>query len=150
MHCKSCNKPKEHEAFYASNKSECKECVRARVTANRLANIERVRAYDALRAAMPHRVAARKEYQKTTAGRVAHQKALKASAAKYPERTAARIKFRNAVRDGKVKPWPVCAVHTCSGKPEGHHADYSAPLAVTWLCTAHHRAAHALSRSVDQ
>lgn len=149
MHCKHCNTTKTADDFYAANKTRCKACVRAAAAANRTANLERVRAYDRLRGAQPHRVAARKEYQQTQQGRDMHQRALAASNERYPERNAARIKLGNAIRDGKVKPWPVCAVHTCAGKPEGHHADYSAPLLVTWLCNAHHRAAHALTRHID-
>ena len=149
MHCKQCNTTKPADAFYASNKARCKACVCESVSAHRAANLERVRSYDRMRGAQPHRVAARKEYQQTLDGRQAHQRALKASAKRYPDRAEARIKLGNAVRDGKVKPWPVCAVHTCSGKPEGHHADYGAPLLVTWLCNAHHRAAHALTKHTD-
>ena len=149
MHCKHCNTTKAPDAFYAGNKTRCKECVCSAVKANRAANLDRVRAYDRLRGSQPHRVAARKEYQQTPQGRDAHKRARDASDGRHPGRRAARIKLGNAIRDGKVKPWPVCAVHTCSGKPEGHHADYSAPLLVTWLCNAHHQAAHALTRNID-
>jgi hypothetical protein len=129
--------------------NKCIACTKADVTAHRVANIERVRAYDRSRSSMPHRMAARKDYQQTPEGRAAHQRALKASALKYPERAKARIKFRNAVRDGKVAVWPICAVPDCQGHPEGHHPDYSAPLAVVWLCNAHHREAHKASEELE-
>lgn len=87
-----------HKAMADGRLNKCKECTRRDVTTHRIANIERVRAYDAMRASMPHRVAARKEYQKTPEGRAAHQRGLKASAKRYPERTAARIKLGNAAR----------------------------------------------------
>jgi hypothetical protein len=35
-------------------------------------------------------------------------------------------------------------------KPEAHHPDYSAPLDVVWLCSAHHKQAHALINAVNQ
>lgn len=50
--------------------------------------------------------------------------------------------LRNAVRDGRVTKWPVCAVPECSEKPEAHHADYDNPLGVTWLCKQHHKECH--------
>jgi hypothetical protein len=30
----------------------------------------------------------------------------------------------------------------CGGPSEAHHADYSQPLVVSWLCKAHHRELH--------
>jgi hypothetical protein len=147
MLCKTCMQHKEASAFYVSNQSRCKECVKQAVTAHRNANIERVRAYDKLRASMPHRVSARKEYAQTPEGRLAHQRALKASATRHPEHRKARIKFGNAVRDGRVIPWPVCALPDCDGKPQGHHPDYSRPLDVVWLCEEHHRQAHAIAKA---
>jgi len=57
-----------------------------------------------------------------------------------------RIKPRKA---GSITPWPVCALPECANKPEAHHPDYSAPLDVVWLCSAHHKQAHALCRKVS-
>lgn len=76
-------------------------------------------------------------------GRIAHAKTL----AKNPDRQSARIALGNAVRDGKIIPWPVCAMPDCNAKPEAHHPDYSQPLSVVWLCRTHHRKAHYLSRN---
>lgn len=46
----------------------------------------------------------------------------------------------NAKRSGRLKPQP-CAV--CGNeKVEMHHADYSKPLEVTWLCRKHHGEVH--------
>lgn len=190
MHCKQCNTTKAATDFYASNKSRCKECIKASSLAYRLANLDRIRAYDRMRGAMPHRVAARAEYAQTEAGKSAHKDARaryearsqKASEAKQryaasergkakkqewlrseagklsarkntvsqrglrPERSKARVALGNAVRDGRVIPWPVCAVPDCCGKPHGHHPDYSRPLDVVWLCDSHHKEAHALAR----
>jgi hypothetical protein len=98
---------------------------------------------------MPHRIAARKEYAKTPEGRIAHARALKVQRAKFPERAKARNRLSNAIRDGKVIPWPVCAVPGCAGEPEGHHPDYSRPLDVVWLCNKHHREAHAASQEME-
>lgn len=56
--------------------------------------------------------------------------------AKYPEKTIARDIYRKAVMSGKLLRMP-CEV--CGNvKSEGHHADYSKPLEVIWLCRQHH------------
>ena len=128
--------------------NKCISCTKADVRAHRIVNLERVRAYDKSRASAPHRIAARKSYAQTPEGRLAHQRALRASSLRYPEREHARITLNNAVRDGRIVPWPVCAIPECDGKPEAHHPDYSAPLAVTWLCNLHHRAAHKLTEEL--
>lgn len=139
----------KHARMADGRLNKCIECTKADVTRHRQENLERFRAYDRLRGSMPHRVAARKEYQRTPEGRAAHQRALKASALRYPERQKARHALGNAVRDGKVTPWPACAVPECSQKPEAHHPDYSAPLDVVWLCNEHHRAAHEASKELE-
>lgn len=176
MHCKQCNTTKCAGDFYAGNRSRCKECIKSSVRANRLEKIDHYRAFDRARASQPHRVAARAEYAQTPAGVAAHQRArskyastdaareakraylqsehgkaqraktMRIQAERYPDRHKARTAFGNAVRDGKVIPWPVCAVPECCGKPQGHHPDYSRPLDVVWLCDAHHKEAHALVR----
>ena len=146
MHCKQCQMEKDATAFYASNKNRCKECIKASVRANRLDKIDYYRAFDRARSSQPHRVAARKEYQRTPAFAESHEAAVKRWEARHPERKKASTAVHNAIRDGKLIPWPVCAVPECCGKPQGHHPDYSRPLDVVWLCDAHHKAAHALIR----
>lgn len=144
MICRTCNTDKAAGAFYASNKTRCKECVCASVAAHRQANLERVRAYDRLRGAMPHRVTARAEYRKTAAYAESHEAAALRWSAKHPERKRASVTVGNAVRDGRLMPWPICAVPECVSKPQGHHPDYDRPLDVVWLCPPHHKQAHAL------
>lgn len=139
----------KHSRMGDGHLNKCKNCTKSDAAQHRTANLEHIRAYDRLRGSAPHRVAARKEYSKTPEGRRAHQRALKASRVKFHERAMARNALNNAVRDGKVTPWPVCAVPECSDKPEAHHPDYSAPLAVVWLCNPHHRAAHAATEELE-
>ena len=146
MLCKTCLTDKPTDGFYKGQKSKCKDCTKAAVKANRLANLEHYRAFDKARASMPHRVAARAAYRTTTAYAESHKAAGKRWAAKHPERRRANTMLDNAVRDGRVIPWPVCAVPECCGKPEGHHPDYSRPLDVVWLCDKHHKEAHAIAR----
>lgn len=146
MHCKQCNTSKGAEDFYASNQTRCKDCIKERVRAHRQANLEKVRAYDRMRGAAPHRVAARIAYQQTSQGKQAMARARLSYKLRKPERRAAHVALGNAVRDGRVIPWPVCAVPDCCGRPQGHHPDYSRPLDVVWLCDKHHKEAHALVR----
>lgn len=55
---------------------------------------------------------------------------------------SARRKLRDAVKTGAIVK---TACFTCGElKVEAHHADYSMPLSVIWLCKQHHMAAHAL------
>lgn len=126
-----------------SNKTKCKDCVKDAVNAHRQANLERVRSYDRMRGSMPHRVAARKEYQATPAFAESHQAAALRWAAKHPERRKASNLVSNALRDGKLEKLPclVCGHE----KVEGHHPDYSRPLDVVWLCNPHHREVHEIA-----
>ena len=126
--CRTCKTYKSEGEFYASLRSVCKACVRLRVAAHRAANIERIRAYDRGRGfrGAPTLSA---DYK-----------------AKYPQRRNAQVALNNALRDGRVVPWPVCAVPTCQCAPEAHHPDYGAQLDVVWLCPPHHKQAHALAR----
>lgn len=144
MLCKHCNTEKPADGFYASAKSKCKDCIKAAVTAHRQANLERVRAYDRMRGSMPHRVAARLDYQQTNAFAQSHSAAALRWAAKHPDRRRANIAVSNAVRSGVLIPWPVCAVPICDCKPQAHHPDYDRQLDVVWLCQAHHKQTHAL------
>jgi len=146
-----CDKPLEQ--FYRNammrdgHLNKCKECAKLDDAAYRGAHAEQVRAYDRKRRTLPHRVALKREYAQTPEGRACHARAMEASALRYPERNAARTTFHNAVRDGKVIPWPICAVPDCHKSPQGHHPDYSRPLDVVWLCYGHHLAAHEASKA---
>lgn len=66
--CPKCNTEKAATDFYANDRT-CKECRKAMVRANRLANVEYYRAYDRSRANRPDRVEARENYAKTGRGR---------------------------------------------------------------------------------
>ena len=52
-------------------------------------------------------------------------------------------KLNQAIRTGSVVRWPVCALPECdSTRVQAHHADYSRPLDVIWLCQPHHKQIH--------
>lgn len=143
MLCNFCSVIKTDFDFYSSNKTKCKACIRAAVIKNRNDKIEYYRSYDNMRASQPHRVAARKDYSLTNAGKASHKKALLHSKTKFPDKAVARYAVSNAVRDGRLEKFP-CLV--CGDpKSEGHHPDYSRHLDVVWLCNKHHRKAHAVT-----
>jgi hypothetical protein len=112
----------KHSAMEDGHLGKCKNCARQDATAYRAARIEHWRAYDRARGNR----------------QIGYQ-----YGAKQPERRAAQVALGNAVRDGKVTPLP-CLI--CGEKAEAHHPDYSAPLDVIWLCPAHHKQAHAMTR----
>lgn len=139
--CFKCGVEKERSEFYAHPEmkdgllGKCKECCRADSRAHGTD-----KEYDRNRAMLPHRVAARKAHAQTEQGKQSHAKALRKSAAKYPEKREATVALNNALRDGRIikKPCEMCG----NVKSQGHHADYSKPLEVRWLCSTHHRQVH--------
>jgi hypothetical protein len=143
--CFKCLQLKPLEAFYRhaamrdGRLNKCVECTKADVRENRLAKIEHYRQFDRLRSNLPHRIAARAAYRKTDAFRLSHAIATKRWDVANAIRKAAQTAVSNAVRDGKVTPLP-CFV--CGAKGQAHHPDYSAPLAVAWLCPRHHAQTH--------
>lgn len=128
-HCKACDQVKPREGFYLHPKmadgrlNHCAECVRDRVRKHRLANLDRIRAYDRARGS------------RSKPGYTAEYRA------KHPHRRAAQVALGNAVRAGDIAPQP-CLI--CGEHAEAHHPDYSRPLDVIWLCPAHHKQAHAM------
>lgn len=139
MLCKDCLLEKPLEAFYLSNKSRCKECIKEAVRANRLAKLEYYRSYDRARTSNPERVAARAAYAQSIEGRLSHAAAAKRWQVSNAIRRKANMIVGNAIKRGKLIPEP-CFI--CGKKAHAHHADYSRPLSVTWLCPEHHKAAH--------
>lgn len=135
--CFKCGETKPLSEFYAhsgmadGHLGKCKACTRIDVRTTRASRPEYYRAYDSMRAQLPHRKAQNRTV--TAAWRTQH-----------PERRAAQVALNNAVRDGRVIPWPACAVAECDKRPVAHHPDYDRPLDVVWLCQTHHKQAHAI------
>jgi len=68
------------------------------------------------------------------------------AAALSPEARAkanARSYLHCYLKRGIIKKGP-CAVAGCTDETNGHHFDYSRPLAVIWLCKRHHEDVHAI------
>lgn len=144
--CKTCNTDKPLSSFYVhkamadGHLNICKDCTKARVSKHRMLNIDYIKQYDKKRAMIPKRVNARKEYEKTEAGKKAKIKALQNYKEKHTERYYAQKALGNAIRDGKITKM---ACFICGNEQvQGHHPDYSRPLDVIWLCVKHHNEIH--------
>lgn len=150
--CKRCNTPKLLDEFYKHPRSKdgldskCKECAKKASNVNRLTNIDRVREYDRNR---PNRIE-RLAQQKIRNQEEKTKSISRAAKAKYAQNNAHKRKahyaLNNAVRDGRVIPWPICLMPDCNNKPEAHHVHYDLPLDVVWLCDSHHKQVHKETR----
>jgi hypothetical protein len=118
-----------HAAMADGHLNKCKGCTKRDVGSYRTDNIERLRAYDRRRGKTPARIAK-------------NRRITSRWMARHPERRRAQVAVNNAVRDGRLVPWPICALPTCDRIPEAHHPDYHQPLDVVWLCPPHHKQAH--------
>jgi len=129
--CTKCGDGKPLTDFYKHPSSvdgrdtKCKECVKAAMTRNRNANIERIRVYDRARGARqaPEYLA---EYR-----------------ARKPNVYAAQSAVSSGLRDGKITKPVLCQYCGTYDKLHGHHRDYSRPLDVQWLCVPCHKQWHA-------
>jgi hypothetical protein len=141
--CKVCGIKKQENDFYP-NDSTCKEDRKAKVRANRAANIDYYREYDKQRfKSNPERRKAVYDYQKTPKGK----EVSKAAKIRWEKRNSikkgAKTIVGNAVRDGRLFKPDNC--EECGSKPKrlhGHHNDYAFALQVRWLCPGCHNKWH--------
>lgn len=124
--CKTCEAEKREADFYASNRSTCKDCVKARVRHRARIN-PMVQKYDQERS----KTAQRKEQARRIAQRWRKEN---------PDAYRAQTAVGNAVRDGKLKKEP--CMFCGSEHVHAHHRDYAKPLDVLWLCPKCHRRLH--------
>lgn len=146
MLCKVCG-VKEPTLFYSSMPSYCKEHWRERVRANRAEKVHYYRSFDRMRASMPHRVAARKEYAATEAGKAAARAAKRKWAELNAHKTKAATIINNAIKRGKLEKQP-CFI--CGAEAEAHHPSYALPWDVVWLCSQHHAQVHKEARQYER
>lgn len=133
----------KHSAMKDGHLNKCKSCTKDGANKHRQENLERMRSYDRMRGSMPHRVAARTEYQKTQAFAQIHRAAAARWASSHPQRRNAQVMVGNALRSGVLTKQPCFC---CGEKAEAHHPDYDRPLDVVWLCTTHHNEVHAMAK----
>lgn len=124
MQCRKCG-PLGDDMFYVSNRTKCKECIKAAVHQRRIDFPERISAYEVRRMATPKRRRQMADHQ------TRHRK-------ENPDKYRARSAVGAAVRDGRLIPQP-CAFCGRSDKVQAHHHDYSRPLDVEWACFKCHR-----------
>jgi hypothetical protein len=129
--CFKCGQSQPLENFYRhpqmadGHLGKCKGCAREDVKDNYQNRRPQYAEYYKSRDASQ----SRKDWRKT-----------RSRSAEAQSRVAARWAVANAVRDGRIEQLP-CRV--CGDvNSEAHHADYSKPLVVDWLCFAHHREMH--------
>lgn len=146
--CTKCGVTSELASFYKKG-AVCRKCTIAKSAAWRMKNKALLNERQRERYASDAEYRAKLlESAKTPSARKAHTEANRRWREANREKFRAHWRLDKAVKAGKLIPWPVCAVPECCGKPEAHHADYSRPLDVVWLCPAHHKGAHLAAETV--
>ena len=133
--CTACGKAKDESEFYKSF-SRCKDCVSVYQ-----------KAYRAKRNASKPA-----DWKQKTKDKKAYQQAWLSAHPGYgtqakrewwqknKDKLKVRWAYRDALKSGKLVKMP-CFV--CGElEVDGHHASYSLPLGVTWLCKEHHKQLH--------
>jgi hypothetical protein len=151
--CTSCGIEKDLEDFYRHDMmkdghlNKCKDCVKSRVKSHRAANIEKIREYDRLRGRTEERKLKNKQRHDKMIHEVEYKNRIRAAKGKYVkkyrDRTNARRRLAYALYIGKVKRPDNC--EKCGEAIQhlhAHHADYSKPLEVIWLCPKCHGFIH--------
>lgn len=131
--CTKCKQEKTQASFYENHRLKsgltpaCKECTKSQVTANRLANLERIREYDRRRAKNPNRI--KNAVEQTRKWR-----------AEDSRRNKAHLAVARAIRNGFIEKQ---ACSRCGSENSyAHHESYDHPLEVVWLCQPCHKARH--------
>lgn len=132
--CKYCGQIKASDLFY--NTVTCKPCWDDRAR-------QRSEKYRASAYGKQKTKERRVKFLSVASGREYIREGVKRWRQQYPLARNAQAAVERAIKQGSLKPWPVCADPSCScEKVEAHHPDYSSPLDVVWLCRQHHKDAH--------
>lgn len=139
--CFGCGEVQELDGFYPHPRmadghlNKCKECIKADVA-------ERLRKKVATPEGLESERARGREKYHRLYGMGPNWKSPVATTA---QKKLAGSRLQHAIRNGRVLKGTRC--EDCGRKHprlHGHHEDYSAPLAVTWLCPICHRKRHAI------
>ena len=128
--CFKCGEEKPIAEFYKHSQmadgylGKCKECAKSDVLANRKLRVDYYREYDRKRGSRQSPEYSR-EYRQ-----------------RFPEKYRATNMVNNAIRDGRMKKENKCSKCGSEKNVHAHHADYSYPLSVRWLCAACHSQLH--------
>lgn len=127
--CIACGVEKELTEFYPHKRmadgrlNKCKGCCKVHTRANYNANRVSHAAYERKRQTDPERRRKKVIYTRR------HRE-------NNPEKWKARQAVAHALRSGRLRKQPCRCGAT---KVQAHHADYSKPLEVEWVCFACHR-----------
>lgn len=128
-----------HHGMADGRLNKCKDCVRARVSKHRVANIDKIREYDRKRGSTPDRIERHKRYITSEGGKAVKKEVGLRWIKRNPEKRKAQLLLQRAVKTGQIVRQPC---EKCGGVAHGHHEDYSLPLVVRWLCPKHHTEEH--------
>lgn len=119
----------KHPRMGDGHLNKCIECTKMDMKAHRIMNPGQYRQYEAVRSIRPERIKA-------------NMKHIQEWRSKNPERYKAQNAVNNALRDGRLKRASACQVCGAIFELHAHHADYSKPLDVLWVCPKCHRDLH--------
>lgn len=138
--CNACGEVKPLEGFSVARRNKdgrqtvCKPCQVAKSKAWREANPVR-------------RKAQRRRYSARHAER--EREWTRRWRAENREKKRAQQLLYRAVRGGQIERPASCAKCDAEGTIQAHHADYSRPLDVEWLCVRCHQRLHAEQRKAE-
>lgn len=133
---------------------KCKECSKKDITENRNKKIDYYREFDRMRADIPKRVAARREYAEKIktddAMKIKKAIAISKHRNKFPEKYKSHSKVEYNIKNKKIEKPESCSI--CGNKTnlDGHHPDYSKPLEVIWVCRSCHAKVHKELRALER
>ena len=143
--CFKCNRSLIRSEFYAHPQmgdgllGKCKDCTKSDSKA-RIAMVRKDPNWVKMEASRCRRKAARYRAAGVTFPQSSESK--KRWAQRNQHKVRAHIASSNAVRCGKLIPLSLCEDCGKKTKLQKHHADYSKPLSVEWLCTKCHGKRH--------
>jgi len=111
----------------------CRECMRVYLRGYRLAHPEQNREYS--------RVNRWRWLGYSAAHAERHREYQREYSLAHPEYAAAHKSLNAAVKDGRISR-EACEICTNVNSVHGHHANYSEPLKVRWLCASCHKRLH--------
>jgi hypothetical protein len=129
-YCKRCHNMKQRR-YHSAHRDIVNKKERARARERYLANPDSMRVKQA---------EYRKQF-KSMHGISINQRKMQLQ----PEKVRARRNLRKAVERGRIAKPAFCQICLTACNPHGHHDDYSAPLAVRWVCQACHSVIHGRS-----
>jgi hypothetical protein len=145
--CFKCGKAQPLNNFYRHPKmadgrlGKCKECTKFDVMKNYAENLDSIRAKRRQWAvhSLKHKASVKRYHKEVYAGSEAEKRSRQRWLERNRVKRKCHILVNNLIKRKGLIP-KLC--EKCGEKAEAHHEDYSKPLAITWLCKAHHGERH--------